>query len=108
MMNDRTHRSSCEMDRYSAIVSSLLSKSGGWKQLPRFKQELETWRPFWASLRKEDQEVFERALVSVWDYAEAIEESSKLEMNSTEAFLLSVILAQQKILERTSKHAREQ
>ncbi len=86
-------------DRYSEIISSLLSRSGGWKHFPNLKQELESWRPFWASLRKEDQQLFERALLQVWDYAEAIESSSKLEMNPTEAFLLAVILAQQKILD---------
>ncbi|MDG6999543.1 MAG: hypothetical protein JRN15_10555 [Nitrososphaerota archaeon] len=95
-----------QQDRYAEIVASLLAKSGGWRQLPRFKQEVESWRPFWASLRKEDREMFERALDLIWDYADAIESSSEREMNSTEAFLLSVILAQQKIIERASTHLR--
>ena len=95
-----------QRDRYAEIVTSLLAKSGGWKQLPRFRQEVESWRPFWASLRKEDREVFERALDLIWDYADAIESSSEREMDSTEALLLSVILAQQKIIERVSTHLR--
>ena len=94
-----------EQDRYTEIVSSLIARSGGWRQLPRFRQEVESWRPFWASLRKEDREVFERALGSIWDYADAIE-SSESEINSTEAFLLSAKLAQQKIIERISTRLR--
>lgn len=94
-----------EQDRYAEIVKSLLSRSGGWRQLPRFKQEIESWRPFWNALRKEDQEVFERVLSLVWDYADAIESASAAEMDSTEAFLLSVMLAQHKILvERSQSH----
>lgn len=95
-----------ERDRYTEIVTSLLARSGGWRQLPRFRQEVESWRPFWASLRKEDREVFERVLDLVWDYADAIEASSEREINSAEAFLLSVILAQQKIIERLSTRLR--
>lgn len=95
-----------ERDRYTEIVALLLARSGGWRQLPRFRQEVESWRPFWASLRKEDREVFERVLGLVWDYADAIESSSEREINSAEAFLLSVILAQQKIIERLSTRLR--
>ncbi|MHB8566221.1 MAG: hypothetical protein ACYC7D_03600 [Nitrososphaerales archaeon] len=92
-------------DEYKQLISSLLARTGGWKQLPRLKEELESWRPFWSSLRKDDREVFQRALVSIWDYAEAIESSSQEDMSSTEAFLLSVILSQQKMLDRINERA---
>lgn len=87
-------------DEYADLVASLIAKSGGWRQFPRLKEELESWRSFWMSLRKEDRDVFKRALVSIWDYADAIEEYSHEGMNPTEALQLSIILAQQKLLDR--------
>jgi hypothetical protein len=87
-------------DEYSELVASLIAKSGGWKRFPKLKEELESWRPFWSSLRKEDQEVFKRALVSIWGYADAIEGYSYAGMNPSEALQLSIILAQQKMLDR--------
>jgi hypothetical protein len=87
-------------DEYAELVSSLIAKSGGWRQFPKLKEELESWRPFWMSLRKEDREVFKRMLVSIWDCADAIEGYSREEMNPTEALQLSIILAQQKMLDR--------
>jgi hypothetical protein len=87
-------------DEYTEFVASLIAKSGGWKRFPKLKEELESWRPFWSSLRKEDQAVFKRALVSAWDFADAIEEYSYAGMSPTEALQLSIILAQQKMLER--------
>ena len=94
-------------DEYSRLVSSLLARTGGWMQLPNLKKELESWRPFWAALRKEDQLVFQGVIASIWDYAAAIEYSSKDEtMNSTEAFLLSIILAQQKKILAFSAESR--
>ena len=87
-------------DEYAELVSSLIAKSGGWRQFPKLKEELESWRPFWMSLRKEDRDVFKRMLVSIWDYADAIEGYSHEEMNPTEALQLSIILAQQKMLDR--------
>ena len=87
-------------DEYAELVASLIAKSGGWRQFPKLKEELESWRPFWMSLRKEDRDVFKRALISTWDYADAIEEYSHEGMNPTEALQLSIILAQQKMLDR--------
>lgn len=93
-------------DEYGELVASLIAKSGGWKQFPKLKEELESWRPFWISLRKEDRDVFKRALVSIWDYANAIEEYSHDGMNPTEALQLSIILAQQKMLDRIYEQTR--
>ena len=93
-------------DEYADLVSSLIAKSGGWRQFPKLKEELESWRPFWMSLRKEDRDVFKRMLVSIWDYADAIEEYSHEEMNPTEALQLSIILAQQKMLDRIYEQTR--
>jgi len=94
-------------DEYSELVSSLIAKSGGWKRFPKFKEELESWRPFWASLRKEDQHVFKRALVSSWDFADAIEDYSVAGMNPTEALQLGIILAQQKLLDLIYEELRK-
>jgi len=93
-------------DEYAELVKSLIAKSGGWRQFPKLKEELESWRPFWASLRNEDQQVFKRALVSAWDFAPAIEGYSYAGMNPTEALQLSIILAQQKMLERIYEQTR--
>ncbi len=93
-------------DEYSDLVASLITKSGGLKMFPKLKEELESWRPFWSSLRREDQEVFKRALVSIWDYADAIDGYSYAGMNSTEALQLSIILAQQKMLDRIYEQMR--
>jgi hypothetical protein len=95
-------------DEYAEFVSSLVAKSGGWKRFPKLKEELESWRPFWSSLRKEDQAVFKRALVSTWDFADAIEGYSYAGMNPTEALQLSIILAQQKILDRICERRRQE
>jgi hypothetical protein len=95
-------------DEYSDLVSSLIAKSGGWKRFPRFKEELESWRPFWASLRKEDQQVFKHALVSTWDFADAIENYSLAGMNPTEALQFGIILAQQKLLDLIYEDRRNQ
>ncbi len=94
-------------DEYSELVTALIAKSGGWTQFPKLREELESWRPFWASLRKEDQDVFKRALVSTWDYADAIENYSYAGMSATEALQFSIILAQQKTLDRISEQARQ-
>ena len=93
-------------DEYGELVASLIAKSGGWNQFPKLKEELESWLPFWMSLRKEDRDVFKRALVSIWDYANAIEEYSPEGMNPTEALQLSIILAQQKMLDRIYEQSR--
>ena len=93
-------------DEYSELVASVIAKSGGWIRFPKLKEELESWRPFWSSLRKEDQEVFRRALVSIWDYADAIEGYSYFGLNPAEALQLSIILAQQKILDRIYEQMR--
>ena len=94
-------------DEYSELICSLIAKSGGWKQFPKLREELESWRPFWSSLRKEDQGVFKRALVSTWDYADAIEGYSYAGMSATEALQFSIILAQQKIQDRIYEHIRQ-
>ena len=93
-------------DEYSELVASFTAKSGGWKRFPKLKEELESWRPFWSSLRKEDQEIFRRALVSIWDYADAIEGYSYAGLNPTEALQLSIILAQQIVLDRIYEQTR--
>ena len=94
-------------DEYAGLVASLIAKSGGWKQFPKLKEELESWRPFWSSLRKEDKDVFKRALVSIWDFADAIEGYSHEGMNPTEALHLSIILAQQKMLDRICEQLKK-
>lgn len=93
-------------DEYSKLVDSLIAKSGGWRQFPKLREELESWRSFWSSLRKEDREVFERAMVSMWDYADAIEGYSLAGMSTTEALQFSIILAQQKVLDRIYEQIR--
>ena len=94
-------------DEYAGLVASLIAKSGGWKQFPKLKEELESWRPFWSSLRKEDKDVFKRTLVSIWDFADAIEGYSIEGMNPTEALHLSIILAQQKMLDRICEQLKK-
>jgi hypothetical protein len=62
-----------------------------------FQEELEAWQRFIDSLSSDDKEVFDRAVQNAMQYAEFVENAPA--GHETEAFLLSVLFAQQKKIE---------
>jgi hypothetical protein len=66
--------------------------------LPR---EIESWRGYAQALRMEDRRLFERMLERCYRYAGAV--NAKPEALSTEALLMSILLEQEKEIERLEK-----
>ncbi len=61
------------------------------------KEELDSWRKYAEALRQEDREIFrEMTNEVIASYAEAIERAER--GYDTEALLISILLAQQKML----------
>ncbi len=60
----------------------------------KLKDEIESWTPFLESLRPEDKELFKEMIQRSWDYADSVEVCG--EEYVTEAFLISLLVSQQK------------
>lgn len=70
----------------------------GWKEVTKIKEEMDSWRPFWLSLRTEERELFRQLSSEVWHYSEAIEHAER--EDTTDSFLMSLVLSQQKIIDK--------
>lgn len=66
--------------------------------LPR---EIESWKGYAQALRIEDRRIFQRMLERCYRYAAAV--NTKPEALSTEALLMSILLEQEKEIERLEK-----
>jgi len=60
-------------------------------------KEIESWKSFGETLRKEDRILFEKMIQDCYRYTNAI--NIKGENYSTESLLMSLILTQQKLIE---------
>jgi hypothetical protein len=60
----------------------------------KLRDEIESWTPFLESLRPEDKELFKEMIQRSWDYADSVEVCG--EEYITEAFLVSLLVSQQK------------
>jgi ribosome biogenesis protein Nip4 len=60
----------------------------------KLKDEIDSWTPFLESLKFEDRELFKEMIQKSWDYADSVEVCS--EEHITEAFLISLLVSQQK------------
>ncbi len=69
-----------------------------WKQYSKFKQEIDSWRPFWESLTLKHRQAFKSMLFKILEYADTIENSER--EYTTESLLLSLMLAQQERIDR--------
>jgi hypothetical protein len=84
------------------IQSTLTEENNRQRRTPsKFMQELGTWRSFSYSLRKEDREVFNELVKNASRYADAVENSGR--GYATEAFLVSLILSQRRMIQWLSK-----
>ncbi|MGP8125947.1 MAG: hypothetical protein ACLQEQ_08845 [Nitrososphaerales archaeon] len=71
----------------------------------QLEDEIESWRGFAWTLRKENREFWDEMIKEVrQSYAEAVEGSGKL--LTTDPFLMALILAQQRIIERLRAQLR--
>jgi hypothetical protein len=61
------------------------------------KDEIDSWKNFARALETEDLEIFLKIIEEASQYEDAMENS--VEGNDTEAFLLSILLSQQKKIE---------
>jgi hypothetical protein len=66
--------------------------------LPR---EIESWKGYAQALRMDDRQLFQRMLERCYRYAAAV--NAKPEALSTEALLMSILLEQEKEIERLEK-----
>ena len=60
-------------------------------------KEIESWKTFANSLRKEDKELFDKMIKDCYKYIKAIQ--VKGELYSTQSLLLSLIISQQQMIE---------
>jgi len=60
-------------------------------------KEIESWKSFGDTLRKEDRVLFEKMIQDCYGYINAI--NTKGDNYSTESLLMSLVLAQQKMIE---------
>jgi hypothetical protein len=63
----------------------------------KLQQEVESWRPFAKALRLEDRQLLNRMLEKIWAFDSVVENSK--EGYETEAFLLSLLILQQKTID---------
>jgi hypothetical protein len=71
------------------------------KQLEKTRKllvEVESWRPFSRALRIEDRRLLNRMLEKIWSFDDAVENSK--EGYETEAFLLGLLILQQKTIDQ--------
>lgn len=67
-------------------------------QRKKLEIEIESWRPFAAALRLEDRQLLNRILEKIWPFTNMVEECK--EGYETEAFLLGLLILQQKTIDR--------
>jgi hypothetical protein len=67
--------------------------------------ELESWRSFAKALRLEDRQLLNRMLEKIWSFNGAVENSKR--GYETEAFLLSLLILQQKTIDRLEEKVAE-
>ena len=67
--------------------------------------EAESWRSFAEALRSEDRQLLRQMLEKIWAYKDAVENCK--EGYETEAFLLSLLISQQKTIDLLEKKKRE-
>ena len=65
---------------------------------PKLVEEVDSWNAFAKALRLEDRKLFQEMVEKSWSYADAVESSR--EENVTEAFLLSLLISQQKTIDK--------
>ena len=65
---------------------------------PKLVEEVKSWRSFAKALRLEDRRLFNEMLEKIWDCADAVENCR--EGYVTEAFLLSLLISQQKTIDQ--------
>ena len=80
----------------SSIAPDSTSKTIKAASAPKLQKEIESWRSFSGALRAEDRELFRDMTSKLWEYADAVENSS--DETVTESLLLSLLLSQQKII----------
>lgn len=66
----------------------------------KLKEEIDSWTPFLESLRPEDRDLFKEMIQRSWDYVDSVEICS--EEYITEAFLISLLVSQQKTINSLS------
>ncbi|MHB1907567.1 MAG: hypothetical protein ACYCQJ_01700 [Nitrososphaerales archaeon] len=71
------------------------------KQINKLKEEIDSWAPFVESLRLEDRQVFRKMIENTWNYSDSIEICK--DEYTTEAFLISILISQQKTINFLSK-----
>lgn len=79
------------------------SKNDDEKKLLQF--EIESWRPFAKALRLEDRQLLNRMMEKIWPLESAVE--SAKEGYETEAFLLALLILQQKTIDRLEEMLTE-
>jgi hypothetical protein len=90
--------------RYSPALSLLENESSEEekkdqrKKKKKLELEIESWRSFASALRLEDRQLLNRMLEKIWPFTEMVEESK--EGYETEAFLLGLLILQQKTINR--------
>ena len=77
--------------------------SEGEKKL--LKLEVESWRPFAKALRLEDRQLLNRMMEKIWPFEGAVERAK--EGYETEAFLLGLLILQQKTIDRLEEMMAE-
>ncbi|HXQ92172.1 MAG TPA: hypothetical protein VN739_04140 [Nitrososphaerales archaeon] len=71
----------------------------------KLADEIESWRSFAEALRSEDRQLLRRMLEKIWTCSDAVENCK--EGYETEAFLLSLLISQQKTIDLLEKKKRE-
>jgi hypothetical protein len=75
---------------------------------PKLVEEVKSWKSFEKALRREDRELFHAMVEKIWSCAGAVENSR--EGYVTEAFLLTLLISQQKLIDQLlekKKHYRD-
>ena len=75
---------------------------------PKLAEEVGSWKSFEKALRLPDRELFHAMVEKSWSFSEAVENSK--EGYVTEAFLLTLLISQQKIIDQLlekKKHYRD-
>ena len=67
----------------------------------KFKEELDAWQKYSDSLPADDRAAFERAIQNAVQFGEFVEGAPR--GHETEAFLLSILLSQQKKIEELKR-----
>ncbi len=71
---------------------------------PKLVDEVDSWKLFAKALRLEDRKLFQEMIEKIWSYTDAVENSG--EEKVTEAFLLSLLISQQKIIDKLLEKRR--